>query len=33
VKACHPRWMNIQVVMNPRGGITTTVSAQYRRKA
>ncbi len=33
VKACHPRWMNIQVVMNPRGGITTTVSAQYRRKS
>jgi len=33
VKACHPRWMNIQVVMNLRGGITTTVSAQYRRKA
>ncbi len=31
VQASHPRWMNIQVVMNPRGGITTSVSAEYKR--
>lgn len=29
VKACHPRWMRVEVLMNPRGGIGTTVSAQY----
>ncbi len=29
VKACRPRWMKIVVVMNPRGGIGTTVSAEY----
>ena len=29
VKACHPRWMKIEVVMNPRGGIATTVTAEY----
>ena len=29
VKACKPRWMKIDVVMNPRGGIATTVSAEY----
>ena len=27
--ACHPRWAKIEVVMNPRGGIATTVSAEY----
>ena len=32
VKACKPRWANIQVIMNPRGGIATTVSAEYKRK-
>jgi len=31
VKACGPRWMDIEVVMNPRGGIATSVNAQYRR--
>ncbi|MCA9400926.1 MAG: NADPH-dependent 7-cyano-7-deazaguanine reductase QueF [Candidatus Omnitrophica bacterium] len=30
VKACQPRWAKIQVVMNPRGGIATTVEAEYR---
>ncbi|MBI4309984.1 MAG: NADPH-dependent 7-cyano-7-deazaguanine reductase QueF, partial [Candidatus Omnitrophica bacterium] len=29
VKACRPRWMRIEVVMNPRGGIATSVTAQY----
>lgn len=29
VKACKPRSMRIEVVMNPRGGIATTVSAEY----
>ena len=32
VKACKPRWMKIEVVMNPRGGIATTVSADYKRE-
>ena len=32
VRACHPRWMRIEVVMNPRGGIGTTVIAQYPRQ-
>jgi 7-cyano-7-deazaguanine reductase len=29
VKACRPRWMRLEVVMNPRGGIGTTVTAEY----
>ena len=32
VKACKPRWMKVEVVMNPRGGIATTVTAEYKRK-
>lgn len=32
VKACKPRWATIKVVMNPRGGIGTTVEAEYKRK-
>ncbi len=32
VKACKPRWAKIKVVMNPRGGIATTVEAEYKRK-
>ena len=31
VKASQPRWMKITVVMNPRGGIGTTVSAEFSR--
>ena len=31
-KACKPRWMKIEVVMNPRGGIATTVTAEYSNK-
>lgn len=29
VKACRPRRAQIEIVMNPRGGIQTTVSASY----
>ncbi|MBF0571806.1 MAG: NADPH-dependent 7-cyano-7-deazaguanine reductase QueF [Candidatus Omnitrophica bacterium] len=29
VKACQPRWMRVEVIMNPRGGIGTMVSAEY----
>ena len=29
VKACRPRWAHIEMVFNPRGGITTTVEAEY----
>ncbi len=32
VKACKPRWMRVEVIMNPRGGIGTTVTAEYKRK-
>ena len=32
VKACKPRWMKIEVDMNPRGGIGTIVSAEYPNK-
>ena len=32
VEACHPRWMRIEVIMNPRGGIGTTVVAEYPQR-
>jgi 7-cyano-7-deazaguanine reductase len=32
VKACGPRWAKVEVIMNPRGGIATTVTAEYKRK-
>jgi len=31
VKACKPRWARIVSQFNSRGGITTTVSAEYRK--
>ena len=31
VKACRPRQASVRGVFNPRGGITTTVSAEYTR--
>ena len=31
LKACKPHWAKIEVVMNPRGGIGTTVTAEYRK--
>jgi 7-cyano-7-deazaguanine reductase len=30
VKACFPRWVKVIAVMNPRGGIATTVTAEYQ---
>ena len=32
VKASRPRWMRVEVIMNPRGGIGTTVSAEHINK-
>ena len=29
-KSCKPRWMKLKGVFNTRGGITTTVEAEYR---
>lgn len=31
VKACHPRWVKITGEFNMRGGIKTTISAEYRQ--
>ncbi len=31
VKSCKPRWMKVDVEMNPRGGIATNVTAEYKR--
>ena len=30
--ACRPRWVKVSGVFNPRGGITTTVIREYKRK-
>jgi 7-cyano-7-deazaguanine reductase len=32
VKATKPRWLEVRGIFNPRGGITTTVKAEYRKK-
>ncbi|MFA6358722.1 MAG: preQ(1) synthase [Candidatus Omnitrophota bacterium] len=32
VAAVKPRWVSISGVFNPRGGITTTVSAEYKAR-
>lgn len=32
VKASDPRWMSVKGVFNTRGGITTTVEAEYKRQ-
>ena len=32
VAACRPRWAKVEGVASPRGGITTTVTAEYREK-
>jgi len=32
VQACKPRWVKIKGAFNPRGGITTTVIREYKRK-
>jgi 7-cyano-7-deazaguanine reductase len=31
VKAAQPRWVKITGVFNPRGGMTTTVTREYKR--
>ncbi|MCM8796504.1 MAG: preQ(1) synthase [Candidatus Omnitrophica bacterium] len=31
VKACRPRRIKITAIFNPRGGITTTVTREYKR--
>ena len=32
VKACAPRWAKVESVVAPRGGIQTTVVAEYKNK-
>ena len=32
VAACRPRWAKVEATVNPRGGITTTVAAEYQMK-
>lgn len=32
VKACSPRRASVEALMNPRGGIATTVRAEYKNK-
>jgi len=32
VKTCQPRWARVEGVVTPRGGIQTTVTAEYKRK-
>ena len=31
VRACRPVWIRVEVVMNPRGCIGTTVTAEYHK--
>jgi len=31
VNACKPRWAHIEMIFNPRGGISTTVKAEYKK--
>ncbi len=32
VAACKPRWVRIEGIVSPRGGIQTTVTAEYKNK-
>ena len=32
IKAVKPRWVKITGIFNPRGGITTTVTREYKRR-
>jgi len=32
VRACRPRRAKVRAVVNPRGGITTTVEAEYKKE-
>lgn len=31
VRACDPRWIKVEAVMNARGGISTSVIAKYKK--
>jgi 7-cyano-7-deazaguanine reductase len=31
IKACQPRWARVRGIMNPRGGISIDVIAEYRK--
>lgn len=33
VKACKPRWAKVEGIVTPRGGIQTTVVAEYKKKS
>ncbi len=33
VKACSPRWIKVEGIMNARGGIQTTVMAEYPKRS
>ena len=32
VLACKPRWAKVEGIVSPRGGITTTAVAEYKKK-
>lgn len=32
VRACRPRWVRVEGVVSPRGGIATTVTAEFKRR-
>jgi len=32
VKACSPKWAKVEAIVNTRGGINTTVIAEYKSK-
>jgi 7-cyano-7-deazaguanine reductase len=32
VKACRPRWAKAEGIVTPRGGIQTTVTAEYKKR-
>lgn len=32
VKVCHPRWVKITADFNPRGGIKTIVTREYKKR-
>ncbi len=32
VKACQPKWAKVEGIVTPRGGIQTTVTAEYKAK-
>jgi len=32
VKACRPRWARVEGIVTPRGGIQTTVTAEFKKR-